>query len=85
MKRQVPRWCLSFTAANCFAVDFIVALNAIITDGVATIDLSSIYGDNEVAGHGDLNANQINWVQDDALFAIHMKASILMRVSEEVV
>jgi len=38
----------------------------------------------DVAGHGDLNATQINWTQDDALYAIRMTASILMRASKEV-
>lgn len=37
----------------------------------------------DVAGHGDLNATQINWTQDDALYSIRMTASILMRASKE--
>lgn len=38
----------------------------------------------DVAGHGDSNASQINWTQEDALYAIRMTASILMRASKEV-
>lgn len=37
----------------------------------------------DVAGHGDSNATQIKWTQDDALYAIRMTASILMRSSKE--
>lgn len=39
----------------------------------------------DVAGHGDSNSTQINWTQDDALYAIRITASILMRASKEVV
>lgn len=37
----------------------------------------------DVAGHGDSNATQIKWTQEDALYAIRMTASILMRSSKE--
>lgn len=52
--------------------------------GRLTLSILAIKQICDVAGHGDSNATQINWTQEDALYAIRMTASILMRASKEV-